>query len=251
MSSLLGLSLSILTTTLLPFFAKAQSSPEGQIQELDSGACWVQQSVESPGWKIASFNDNATFFVWPDEQILSAPHKFETKLTEKLKLLFPNFPPSKYKLHLHCSGAGHQVLITVMNEKTPLCIWAKKSATSNASLDIHTVLPNPHPVTDSACYGVSPASFLFVMNDGADPAVLEKYLLRKYRTAIKSTRVSKVLGYIHVQLKKKFAFKEREVRELFLKDATVAAQIRNIEFDGAIITTGQELFLLEGTFSGF
>lgn len=244
-STLTQFLLAVVTT-----FAHAQSEPTGEIREIDSGACWVQGSSDT-AWKIASFNDNSAFYVFPDDAILSVPHKLETKLTDKLRTLFPSFEKSDYRIHLHCSGAGHQVLISVMNAKTPLCVWAKKSSDSNLSLDIHTVLPNPHPASESACYGVAPASFLFVVADKNDPAALERYLLQRYGSSIESTRVSNVLGYVHVQLKQAHAFKEREFRDLFLQDEKIAAVIRTIEFDGAVITSGEELFLLQGSYSGY
>lgn len=253
----------LLAVLLLPSISFAQledpvpqpteppGEPSGEIREVDSGACWAQSNSDQTAWKIASFNDNANFYVLRDNQIPSEEHKLQAKLSEKLKAYFPNFAASPIKIHLHCSGAGHQLLITVENAKSPLCVWAKKASDSNVSLDIHSVLPNPVPTNGSACYGVSPASFLFVVKDGVDPTLLAKHLSKKYRSSIKTLKTSTVLGYVHVQLKERFAFKERELRAFFLSDAKIAEKIRTIEYDGAVLTTGEELKLLESNYSGF
>lgn len=230
--------------------AQAQTEPTNEIREVDSGSCWVQGS-EASGWKVASFNDDSTFFVFKDEAILSDPHRFGTKLTAQLKNIFPSFEASNYKMHLHCSGIGHQVLITVESEKTPLCVWAKKSENSNLSLDIQKVLPNPEGDPNSMCYGVSPASFLFTVTEGNDPALLGTYLSKKYRSNLESIRVSKMIGYVHLVLKPRFAFKERELRAHFMKDPKISAVVRRIEFDGAVTMTGESLLLLNDTYSGY
>ena len=228
---------------LMIIHAKALAS---EIVELDGGACWAKpenfngQTV----WKIASFNDGKNF-------IYPLNNQLENAITDTLKNIFPSFPATKYRVDLHCGGAGSLILASFFEGDTPLCVWAKRTENSNVEFSVLQVLPNPNTAPDSACLGVTPGKLLMAVKDDVDHTAVETYLKKRFRNLIDTVRYYDISKIFSIDLKQTYHFHEAEARSRLQKNPYLRKRIRFVEYDGAVVISGENLLMRSGDYPGY
>jgi hypothetical protein len=236
----------LLALTYILFLLGSAIAEASDIIEVDMGACWVQQLTQEmggPGWKVASFNDDRNF-VLRDGQLLESAEP-------SLKKMFAHYPQSQYRADLYCGGGGHQLLVSIYDGPSPVCVWLKRTADGNSAFVVQDVFPNPHRSSLSACFGVNPGMLLLGLTDEADAKAVRLYLRLHYPKVVRSSQFYPHTHVLSVRLWARQNFHESEVRDALMKDTFLASKMRFIEYDDRVLIVGSELGLESGTYPGY
>lgn len=217
-----------------------------EVHELDLGACWAKAELTGGKtvWQVASFNDDRNFYYPLTNQLDDAT-------TSELKRIFKQFPSSHFRVDLHCSGAGHGLFISFYDAKTPVCVWAKRSAETNFEFIVEQVVPNPLATPDQPCMGISPGSLLVLLKDKNSARTVETYLRGRYSRYLNSIRTHDSIGMLSISLKPMYHFNEKLIREIWQKDRVLKHWVKSVEYDPLMIIVGSYLKLRTDAYPGF
>lgn len=222
-------------------FGSVGSAASTDVEDLDSGACWVQQTRGS-FWKISSFNDGQAFYLDPTR--LSG--EFEPALTTTLKAQgLSRFAGGPYEVHLHCSGSGHLFKINFYRTKPPICVYARNGF---QGMQIYAW----HDGHSGECQGQGLQSLTLLLQD---PKMVKRGvdILRSRRLAavVADIEVLEKFAIIFVTLKKPYRFYEDRARSILLKDRQLAPLLSTIEYAWIQTISGSSMPLLHGNHPGF
>jgi hypothetical protein len=210
---------------------------DGEIQELDNGACWAQQTGEG-SWRVASFNDHAVFEV--NQEFLE--NSLEPALTkELLRLKAEELPRLSYSVHLYCSGAGHLLKINFKDAKVPLCVH------TDAELKDIKVFINPER-QEGACNGAGLEKLVVKALDASHAQMLVDILTgTQYGGMIKDADLMPRLGSVVLHLQPEWRFRESQARALLEQDPNVQPHVEQISYAYVWNVVGQSLQLMTRT----
>lgn len=228
----------MLALSISPVLGLAQ---EKQVTELDMGACWV--SEERPEfWKVASFNDRQAFVV----DSFRLQYELWPVLATELKAQgITSLGLTDFQVHLHCSSAGHSLLINMGNASTPVCVH------TDSSMSKVRVFPQ-FDGGDGLCFGVEPQSLMVT------PKSIES--LSELVTALKHPGYSRyiedvvaigIAGVVVVGLRPEFRFKEDQVQGVLLYDKNIGPLIESVDFNRILLISGSSHPLFSGTYEGY
>lgn len=225
---------------LVTSLAQAQMSPP-PVESLDQGACWVSQ-IEPEVWRVASFNDTTAFQI--DANRLQ--YEFEPALTRELKNLgLSEMAATKYETHIHCSGAGHIIIMNFKDAATPLCVL------TNSTLDKMTVNINPLK-QEGACGGAAQQTVIIKALDAIHAKTLADILSgERFKEMVGDIELMPAIGAVTVKLNTSWRFREGQAMAKFRADSELALHIDDLMYSHVWTVVGQSMHLLGREYPGY
>ncbi|MCM2282251.1 MAG: hypothetical protein NDI61_10440 [Bdellovibrionaceae bacterium] len=227
-------------TTLLLMGPDAAADTQ-EVTVVDEGACWIAEGAPQD-WRVASFNDEKAFVL--------NPFRLEQELfplldVELRALGVTSFDATDVEIHLHCSSAGHALLVNLGNAGLPFC--------AHTDGDLRAVRVYPHFGGGSgACYGVEALSLVMLLNSPQDVAFVEALLEGpEYEDLIASIEPLTQLGILLVQLQPTHRFREDDARARLLQDPSLGSKLKAIEYNSLSRVAGSTVLLFAGEYGGF
>ncbi len=211
----------------LPIFAAAYPS---EVNELHMGSCWVQGYGDV--WRLASFNDGRAF----ELDRIQVRMAIKNNLNPHLDSLGLGPAPSRYEVYFYCSGAGHSVFLSFLDEKKPLCIR------TDASFQNFDVYVNHDALPERGCQAASPATVILMTAFDEDTQQIEERLTQDpYNQWIQDLEVFRDRVVVH--LKPEHIFKEKDFLDLIKYDLVLWTHVRTGLLDELVLINGEQIFL--------
>lgn len=243
-----------LTVLVILFFAMptGRAAQPLEVTSLDLGGCWVnQERFEDALWKVASFSDRVAVTVVASQ----FQQSLNTPISMELQKVFSNFQGSATETYFHCSAAGHFFWTGIHEGTVPLCVWSKMAYdrdSGSLGLSLLGVYPDYDFRPSGPCYGVSRRRLLVVLNQGSDITAVTAYFRTNKRYAGVVEDLSSIgQTILLLQLAPAYDFSENVAKTLIESDDQLAKDLRIVQYDGRVATSGEDLNLFNGNYPGF
>lgn len=224
-------------------FALGITGEPKTVLEVDAGACWAsegQSRAPSSSWKIASFNDGRAFSI----DAFRVKQELMPRLKGEIRRLgITSLATTEYQVHLHCSSAGHILMLNFGDADVPMCVHTDGAF---QTLGIYPHFEGGH----GPCFGQEALSLLLVPKVDANSQALAK-TLQGPEFADLVAEVRWMPSVLHVILRREHRFHEDQARQRLLSHATVGPLLEAIDYNRLSLISGSSLYLFSAESDGF